>query len=94
MVYKITLLQQQRIQTLEHLPVADIGKQTLKPGVNYFPSSFAITKILTLSGNGVYLFKIGSTLTTSVGNSRVVLTAGSFSLRYLLAGRQFSNSWN
>ncbi|MHB8601753.1 MAG: ice-binding family protein [Nitrosotalea sp.] len=56
--------------------VATIGGQTLKPGVYCFPTSAAITGTLTLSGNGVYIFKIGSTLTTAAGNSQVVLTNG------------------
>jgi hypothetical protein len=56
--------------------VADIGSQTLKPGVYCFPSSAAITGTLTLSGNGIYLFKIGSTLNTATNNSHVVLTNG------------------
>ncbi|MHB8602475.1 MAG: ice-binding family protein [Nitrosotalea sp.] len=56
--------------------VTDMGGQTLKPGVYCFPSSVAITGTLTLSGNGVYIFKIGSTLTTAAGNSHVVLTNG------------------
>ena len=58
--------------------VADIGGQTLTPGVYCFPSSAAITGNLTLSGNGVYIFKIGSTLVTAAGPdaSDVVLTNG------------------
>jgi hypothetical protein len=56
--------------------VADIGGQTLHPGVYCFPSSAAITGTLTLSGSGVYIFKIGSTLTTAAANSHVVLTNG------------------
>jgi hypothetical protein len=56
--------------------VADIGGQTLKPGVYCFPSSAAITGTLTLSGNGVYIFKMASTLVTAAGNSHVVLTNG------------------
>ncbi|HZS74796.1 MAG TPA: ice-binding family protein [Candidatus Nitrosotalea sp.] len=59
--------------------VANIGGQTLKPGVYCFPSSAAIVGTLTLSGNGVYIFKIGSTLTTRAGNSHVVLTNGASS---------------
>lgn len=55
--------------------VANIGGQTLKPGVYCFPTSAAIDGPLTLSGNGVYIFKIGSTL-TSATNSNVVLTNG------------------
>jgi hypothetical protein len=53
--------------------VANLGGQTLKPGVYCFPSSAAITGKLTLSGSGVYIFKIGSTLTTAASNSQVVL---------------------
>src|ERR1700687_723554 len=56
--------------------VVDIGGQTLGPGVYCFPSSAAITGTLTLSGNGVYIFKMGSTLVTAAGNSNVVLTNG------------------
>jgi len=58
--------------------VADIGGQTLTPGVYCFPSSAAITGNLTLSGNGVYIFKIGSTLVTAAGPgaSNVILTNG------------------
>jgi len=56
--------------------VADIGGQTLSPGVYCFPSSAAITGTLTLSGSGVYIFKMGSTLVTAAGNSNVVLTNG------------------
>ena len=58
--------------------VADIGGQTLTPGVYCFPSSAAITGTLTLSGNGVYIFKIVSTLVTAAGPgaSNVVLTNG------------------
>ncbi len=56
--------------------VADIGGQTLTPGVYCFPSSAAITGTLTLDGSGVYIFKIGSTLVTTAENSNVVLING------------------
>ena len=58
--------------------VADIGGQTLSPGVYCFPSSAAITGTLTLSGSGVYIFIMGSTLTTAAGPgaNNVVLTNG------------------
>ena len=56
--------------------VANIGGKTLGPGVYCFPTSAAITGTLTLSGSGVYIFKIGSTLTTAASNSHVVLTHG------------------
>lgn len=55
--------------------VADIGGQTLTPGVYCFPSSAAITGTLTLDGSGAYIFIIGSTLITA-SNSNVVLTNG------------------
>lgn len=55
--------------------VADIGGQTLTPGVYCFPSSAAITGTLTLDGNGVYIFEIGSTLITA-SSSNVVLING------------------
>jgi type VI secretion system secreted protein VgrG len=53
----------------------DLGGQFLAPGVYCFDSSAQLTGILTLNGNGVYVFKIGSTLTTATGSS-VVLTNG------------------
>lgn len=64
--------------TVNEPAVADIGGQTLTPGVYCFPSSAAITGNLTLSGNGVYIFKIGSTLVTAAGPgaSNVILTNG------------------
>jgi Ice-binding-like len=51
------------------------GAVTLSPGVYCFNSSAQLTGTLTLSGNGVYVFKIGSTLTTA-SNSSVVLSNG------------------
>ncbi len=51
------------------------GAVTLTPGVYCFNSSAQLTGTLTLSGNGVYAFKIGSTLTTA-SNSSVVLANG------------------
>ena len=53
----------------------DLGGMTLVPGVYCFSSSAGLTGQLTLNGNGVYVFKIGSTLTTA-SNSSVVLTNG------------------
>ena len=58
---------------------ADIGGQTLVPGVYKTTSaqpSLGITGNLTLSGNGVYIFQIVSTLTTAATNSQVILTNG------------------
>ena len=55
----------------------DLGAlgQPLSPGVYCFSSSAGLTGTLTLSGAGVYVFKIGSTLTTAT-NSSVTLMGG------------------
>jgi hypothetical protein len=60
---------------------ADIGGQTLAPGVYKATSTLGITGDLTLAGNGVYIFQVGSALTTAAGSpsapaSRVILTGG------------------
>jgi Ice-binding-like/Bacterial Ig-like domain len=58
---------------------ADIGGKTLAPGVYKTTSaqpSLEITGDLTLSGNGVYIFQIVSTLTTAANNSDVILSGG------------------
>jgi hypothetical protein len=58
---------------------ANIGGETLAPGVYKTTSaqpSLGITGNLTLSGNGVYIFQIVSTLTTAAGNSDVILSGG------------------
>jgi hypothetical protein len=58
---------------------ADIGGETLAPGVYKTTSaqpSLGITGNLTLSGNGVYIFQIVSTLTTAANNSNVILSGG------------------
>jgi hypothetical protein len=64
--------------------IADIGGLTLAPGVYKTTSaqpSLGITGNLTLSGNGVYIFQIVSTLTTAAGpgKSNVILTGGASS---------------
>jgi len=51
------------------------GAVTLSPGVHCFDSSAQLTGTLTLNGNGVYVFKIGTTLTTA-SNSSVILAKG------------------
>jgi hypothetical protein len=51
----------------------DLAGKTLGPGVYHFNSAAAISQpagVLTLSGQGVYIFQVGSTLVTS-GNSRI-----------------------
>ena len=60
---------------------ADIGGQTLAPGVYKTTSaqpSLGITGNLTLSGdaNAVWIFQVMSTLTTAAGNSDVILSGG------------------
>jgi type VI secretion system secreted protein VgrG len=57
----------------------DLGGQSLTPGVYRFSSSAQLTGTLTLNGQGnsnaVFIFQIGSTLTTA-SNSKVVLING------------------
>jgi hypothetical protein len=58
---------------------ADIGGETLAPGVYKTTSaqpSLGITGNLTLSGDGVYIFQIVSTLTTAANDSDVILSGG------------------
>src|ERR1700730_9981638 len=62
------------------LSIADLGGQTLPPGVYCFTSSgIGLTGTLTLNAGGsptaAWLFKIGTTLTTA-SNSAVVLVGG------------------
>ncbi len=63
---------------------ANIGGQTLAPGVYKTTSaqpSLGITGNLTLSGNGIYIFQIMSSLTTAAGPgmSNVILAGGAVS---------------
>jgi hypothetical protein len=53
----------------------NLGGKNLTPGVYTFSSSAQLTGSLTLSGNGVFIFRIGSTLTTA-SNSVVLLRNG------------------
>jgi hypothetical protein len=53
----------------------DLGGQNLTPGVYTFSSSAHLTGSLTLSDNGVFIFQIGSALTTA-SNSTVLLQNG------------------
>jgi len=53
----------------------DLGGQNLTPGVYSFSTSAQLTGTLTLTGNGIYIFQIGSTLTTA-SNSSVALLGG------------------
>ncbi len=54
----------------------DLGGTVITPGVYCAASSVGITGTVTLSGNGVFIFQIGSTLTTAAGNSVVNLIGG------------------
>jgi type VI secretion system secreted protein VgrG len=59
----------------------DLGGMTLTSGVYCFSTSAQLTGILTLNAGGnanaVFIFKIGSTLTTASGSSVVVINGGS-----------------
>jgi len=53
----------------------NLGGKNLAPDTYRFSSSAQLTGPLTLSGFGIYVFQIGSTLTTASGSS-VLLTNG------------------
>jgi hypothetical protein len=53
----------------------NLGTQTLTPGTYCQTTAPTLTGTLTLSGNGVFIFQIGSTLDTAAA-SRVLLTNG------------------
>ena len=59
----------------------DLGGKTLTPGVYCFSTSAQLTGTLTLNGQGntaaVFIFKVGSTLTTASGSSVVMINSGS-----------------
>jgi hypothetical protein len=61
--------------TTSNLTGQNLGGKNLTPGVYSFSSSAQLTGSLTLSGNGVFIFRIGSTLTTA-SNSVVLLRNG------------------
>lgn len=61
--------------TTSDLTGQNLGGKNLNPGVYTFTSSAQLTGSLTLSGHGVYVFKIASTLTTA-SHSVVRLTNG------------------
>ena len=67
--------------TLVDLTGQDLGGLTLTPGVYGFASSAQLTGPLTLNAlgnpNAVFIFKIGSTLTTASGSSVLVINGGS-----------------
>jgi type VI secretion system secreted protein VgrG len=59
----------------------DLGGKTLTPGVYCFSTSAQLTGTLTLNAQGnpasVFIFKIGSTITTASGSSVAVINGGS-----------------
>lgn len=65
--------------TVTYTPITDLGGQTLFAGVHFNSSSFDITGMLTLDAlgdpNAVWIFQMGSTLTTA-SNSLVNLING------------------
>ena len=67
--------------TLVDLTGTNLGGLTLTPGVYGFSSSAQLTGTLTLDAQGnpnaLFLFKIGSTLTTASGSSVAVINGGS-----------------
>jgi len=67
--------QAQAATPTSNLSGQDLGGRNLSPGVYTYSSSAQLTGSLTLSGNGVYVFRIGSTLTTA-SNSVVLLANG------------------
>src|ERR1019366_7429139 len=64
-------------RTTANLTGQNLGNRTLGPGVYNFDSSAQLTGPLTLNGsaNDVFIFKIGSTLTTA-NSSSVAVTGG------------------
>lgn len=58
---------------------AELGGQTMTPGIYGYASAMGLTGTLTLDGGGnpdsIFIFKAGSTLTTASG-SKIVLTNG------------------
>lgn len=66
--------------TIVELTGTDLGGLTLPPGIYEFSSSAQLTGTLTLDAQGnpnaVFLFKIGSSLTTATGSSVVLINGG------------------
>ena len=51
----------------------NLGTQTLTPGTYCQTTAPTLTGVLTLSGNGVFIFQIGSTLVTAAGSAVVLI---------------------
>jgi len=63
-------------QPCDHnLTGSDLGGMHLSPGVYCFDSSVGLTGTLYLRGGGIYIFQIGSTLTTASGSSVLINNA-------------------
>lgn len=75
----VTAYDAANLQTSTSTVSGDLGGLTLTPGVYTSSSSLGLTGTLTLDGQGnsnaVFIFQIGSTLTTA-SDSRIVLTNG------------------
>ncbi len=75
---------------------ADLGGQTLVSGVYCSGSSMGLTGTLTLDAQGdpnaVWVFQMGSTLTTASGSSVVFKNNVGQALQCVLAGGQFRDS--
>jgi len=59
-------------QCTTNLTGQDLGGMTLTPGVYCFNSSAQLTGTLNLVGSGLFIFQIGSTLTTATGSAVLV----------------------
>jgi Ice-binding-like/Putative Ig domain len=59
--------------------IPELGNVTLGPGTYIFSSTanIAAGQVLTLSGGGTYVFKVGSSLTANVGSSMLLLNGAS-----------------
>jgi len=70
--------------------IQEIGGLTLTPGVHCFPSSVQVTGALTLDAQGdpnaVFIFKMGSTLTTASSSSVVLINGGQDKLVFWAVG--------
>jgi type VI secretion system secreted protein VgrG len=55
----------------------DLGGLTLTPGVYCFSSSAQLTGTLTLDGPGIYVFQIGTSLTTASGSAVALINGAS-----------------
>lgn len=75
----------------QELTGQDLGGQTLTPGVYFFSSSAQLTGTLTLNNlgdpNALFVFQIGSTLTTVSNSSVLVSNGGDYPNVFFQVGR-------